>query len=168
MHVIRRLIQGAEPAHRDVCLIHQLVRQIEHLFDELGIQQQSIQREAERRDHARALAAQQLHEQHEQREHKRVQQHQEENRFCTLVGARHLECFDKRGQRHCLARAGIPEDRRRLRPHIADEAVLHTDQRRRDQDENHIDKRRKDQIHKLSPRPRRTLHADEIIRHARA
>ena len=45
---------------------------------------------------------------------------------------------------------------------------MHADQRRRDQDENHIDERREDQINELSPRPRRPLHANEIIRHARA
>ena len=85
-----------------------------------------------------------------------------------MVRTRHLERFDERRQRDRLARAGIAEDRRRLRPHIADKAVLHTDQRRRDQDENHIDERRKDQINELSPCPRAALHAHQIIRYASA
>lgn len=168
MHVIRRLIERREPAHRDVCLVHQLIREVEHLLDELRIQQQPVEREAERRNHARALAAQQLHKQHEQRKHERVQQHQEENRCGALIRARHFKRLDKRRQRNRFACAGVAEDRRRFRPHIADKTVLHADQRRRDQDEHHIKKRRKNEVHKLSPRPCRPLHADEVVRHARA
>ena len=168
VHVIGRLIEGTEPAHGDVCLIHQLIREVEHLLDQLRVEEQPVEREAERRNHARALAAQQFEQEHHQRKHERVQQHQEEDRFGALVRARHLERFDEGGECHRLARAGIAENRSRLRPHIADKAVLHADQRRCDQNENHIDERGEDQIDQLSPRPCRPLHANQIIRHARA
>ncbi len=45
---------------------------------------------------------------------------------------------------------------------------MHADQRRRDQNEHHIYERREDQINELSPRPCAALHADEVVRHARA
>ena len=168
MHVIGRLIQRREPPNRHVRFVKQLVRQFKDLLEQLWIEQKPKQAERKRRRDARGLAALDIDIQHEKYHHERVEQHEQQNRRGAFIRTAQLECLDQCRQRDRLSSAGVAKNRRRLRPHVADEAIPHADDRRRSEDEDDIQHRCERDIERLPGEPRAPLHANEIIRHAHA
>ena len=162
------LVEGRRPAHDHVGLVHQLVRQVHHVLEEAGVQEEAEEAEPEGPHDAGAPALPQLAEEHDEGEDQGVEEHEEEDGPRALVGPGHLQGLHQRRQGHRLPRPGVTQYGRGLGPHVAEEAVLRADQRRGHEDEQHVEQGGQREIDELPPGPGPPPHADQIVGDPRA
>lgn len=162
MHMVGGMVQRRQPAHGNVCLVHQFVRQPEYRLDGLRIQKKPEQAEREHGNDPRELPFFEVEQQHYEYHQQRVQEHQQEYRFHADVGCAHFQRFYQGWQSNGLPRAGIAQNGCGLRPHVADKALPHADEGGGNEDKRKVDKSGQDDIHRLSHEPCFAVNAHQV------
>ena len=159
VHMVGGVVQGREPAHRHIGLIHQLIRQLEDGLDGLGVEQEPIQGKSHRPGHAAQLPLMEVAGQHDEGEQQGVQEHEQEDGGHALVGTAHFQGFHQGGQSNGLSCPGIAQDGRGLRPHVPRKGLAHTHEGRGRQHKQQIEEGGQGHVDGLAQEPGSPVHA---------